>query len=138
MTDNPNIDLIPLVDEKLNLQIRTITTGQVNVNITTTEEPQTFRGELSSETVTVEHIPIDKYIDEPPAVRQDGDVTVYPVVQEVLVKRLLLREEVRVTRVRRSEPFAETTSVRRQTATVERTPAMPDHPTTPAPKESHS
>jgi stress response protein YsnF len=58
-----------------------------------------------------------------PPIRIEGDVTIYPVVEEVLVveRRLVLREEVHVTRRRRVEHVGEDVPVRRTEARVERT-----------------
>jgi hypothetical protein len=59
---------------------------------------------LFSEDVTVERVPVNRIIDAPAPTRQEGDTTIIPVVEEVITiqKRLLLREEVRITR-RRTE-----------------------------------
>ena len=47
----------------------------------------------------IEHVPIERVIDQPVAQRQEGDTLVLPVVEEVLVyeKKLLLKEEIRIT-----------------------------------------
>jgi stress response protein YsnF len=54
--------------------------------------------------VDVQRVRVDRPIDHVPPVRVEGDTTIVPVVEEVLVveKRLILREEVRLT-ARRSE-----------------------------------
>lgn len=51
---------------------------------------------------TVQHVPVDRIIEQPPEPRQEGDTMIYPVVEEVLVveKRFLLREEIHVSRER--------------------------------------
>ncbi len=78
---------------------------------------------LVNETVTVERVPVGRYVDSVPAVRQEGDVTVMPVVEEELVvtRRLFLREEVRVHRARLETRHVETVTVREQVANVSRT-----------------
>jgi stress response protein YsnF len=52
------------------------------------------------EEVDVERVEINEFVDGPRAVRQEGDVTVIPVMEEVLVveKRLMLKEEIRLRR----------------------------------------
>lgn len=52
--------------------------------------------------VQVERIPINRIIEGPLETRQEGNVTIVPVVEEVVMieKRLLLKEEVRITRQR--------------------------------------
>ncbi len=59
---------------------------------------------LFTEDVHVEHVTVNRILDEPATVRTEGDVTIVPVMEEVVTiqKRLLLREEVRITR-RRTE-----------------------------------
>ena len=59
---------------------------------------------LFADEVAVERVPVNRIVDEMPETRQDGDVLVVPVVEEVLTiqKRLLLKEEVRIQR-RRNE-----------------------------------
>ncbi len=50
----------------------------------------------------IEHVQIDRIVAEAPPQRQEGDTLILPVVEEVLVmeKRLMLREEIRITRRR--------------------------------------
>jgi hypothetical protein len=57
---------------------------------------------LFSEEVSVERVPVNRIVDTPAEIRQEGDTTVFPVMEEVITvqKRLLLKEEVRITRKR--------------------------------------
>ena len=77
---------------------------------------------LLRETVTVERVPVGRYVETMPTIRQDGDVTIMPVVDEeiVVTRRLFLREEVRVQRVSIPASHVETISLREQVATVSR------------------
>ena len=54
----------------------------------------------SEETVEVTRVPIDKVVETAPEIRTDGDVTIVPVLEEVLVveKRLVLKEELHIRR----------------------------------------
>lgn len=67
--------------------------GPGSVNI---DEP------LFSEDVSVERVPVNRIVDAPPETRQEGEITIIPVIEEVITieKRLLLREEVRIRRSR--------------------------------------
>ncbi|AIE84109.1 DUF2382 domain-containing protein [Fimbriimonas ginsengisoli] len=58
------------------------------------------------EDVEIERVPMDEILDTAPEVRQEGDVTIIPVVEEFLVvqRKLRLKEEIRVTKTRRSVP----------------------------------
>ncbi len=85
---------------------------------------------LLSETVVVERVPVGRYVDTVPDVRQEGDVMVMPVVDEeiVVTKRLFLREEVRLRRSRMETRHVETVSLREQVANVTRVAADPIAP----------
>ncbi|HZU25874.1 MAG TPA: DUF2382 domain-containing protein [Bryobacteraceae bacterium] len=65
-------------------------------------QPITFSDPLFTEKVHVENVPVNRLVDGPVQVRQEGDVTIIPVVEEVITvqKRLLLKEEIRITRSR--------------------------------------
>jgi uncharacterized protein (TIGR02271 family) len=82
---------------------------------------------LHDEEVQVERVQVNRVVDAAPAPRQDGDTMIIPVLKEVLVveKRLLLKEEIHVTRrhVERREP--QRFLLRREEVTVERL-AAPD------------
>lgn len=76
----------------------------VPVDVTASAREIQFDEPLFVEDVQVERVPINRIIDGPAQTRQEGDTTIVPVVEEVITvqKRLLLREEVRITR-RRTE-----------------------------------
>jgi hypothetical protein len=61
-----------------------------------------YREPLFGDDISVERVPVNRLIDSPPRVREEGDTTIVPVVEEVITvqKRLMLKEEVRITRKR--------------------------------------
>jgi uncharacterized protein (TIGR02271 family) len=85
--------------------------------------------ELTHERVDVERVPIDREVTTVPPVREEGDITIISVVEErVFVElRLVLKEEVRIRRVRVTEHHQETVVVRDQDAVITRT--VPGTPT---------
>ena len=76
---------------------------------------------VQAESLEVERVPLGHWVEAPPAIRTEGDTTVYPVVEEVLVveKRLRLVEEVRVTRQQATRHAREEVVLRREEITVE-------------------
>lgn len=96
----------------------------VRASRTTSLRDQAVEADLNHEQIVVERVAIGRIVDAVPPVRQDGDVTIMPVVEEevVMVRRLVLKEEVHLRRVRTTVPFTETVSLRRQTVSVTRTP----------------
>lgn len=79
--------------------------------------------ELAHDHVVVERVPIGRVVDAAPPIRQEGDVTILPVMEEIVVleRRLVLKEEVHFRRVQTMQRFSETVSLREQTVTVTRT-----------------
>jgi len=73
-------------------------------------------------------VPVGRWIETPAVVRHEGDTTVYPVVEEVLVteKRLRLVEQVRVTRRQTTHKVRQQVGLRREEIVVEREAAPRD------------
>lgn len=112
--------VVPLLQEKARVELREVETAAVNVRLRTTRSQTPVSLELAADAVEIERVPVGRFVDTPPDVRQEGEVTVVPVVEEVVVKRLFLREEVRIARRRTTTPFEEVVTLRRQEAEVER------------------
>ncbi len=86
--------------------------------------------ELAHDHVVVERVPVGRVVDAAPPIRQEGDVTILPVMEEVVVieRRLVLKEEVHFRRVQTMQRFSEMVSLREQTLTVTRTDmTVPGH-----------
>jgi uncharacterized protein (TIGR02271 family) len=126
-TPDPEIheERIALVEEEARIDKREVVTGRVRIRTRVEEAEETVRGTLDEEVVEVERVPIDRIVDAAPAVRQDGDVTIIPVMEEVLVveKRLVLKEELHVRRRRTQESVEVPVTLRRERVEVERLPA---------------
>ena len=90
--------VIPVIEEQAFLDKRVVETGKVRISKRISEREETIDEPLFREEVSVERIPVNKYVDQMPQVRHEGDVMIIPVVQEQLVmqKRLVLVEELRV------------------------------------------
>jgi stress response protein YsnF len=123
----PGETVIPVAEERVTVSTREAEIGRVRVALTTETETVVARETLRGRRVEVERVPIGRMLPEgesPPQSREEGDTLVVPVVEEVavVVKRLVLREEVRLRFVHTEEPFAQEVPVQRQKATVERVP----------------
>ena len=123
----PGETVIPLAEETAAISKREVETGRVQVALTTEAETVVVRETLRGRRVEVERVPVGRTLAEgeaAPAPHEEGDTLVVPVVEEVavVVKRLVLREEVRLRFVPTKRPFEEEVEVRRQRATVERVP----------------
>ena len=119
--------LIPLHAEELSVSKERVETGRVHVGTVTRTHDELVDEELANERVEIERIPLNKPIDAVPAVRQEGDVTIVPVVEEVLVTKrsLLLKEEIHIRRIHTTERHREHVTLRRQEAVISRLPTKP-------------
>ena len=80
------------------------------------------KANLQSDTVEVTRVPIDKVVDMAPEIRTEGDLTIVPVLEEVLVvtKQLVLKEELHIRRRVETEAVEVPIKRRKQRAIVER------------------
>ena len=110
--------------EELEVTRRCVTGQTVRVSTRTTTHDQHVDEPLTQETVQVERVVIGRAIETVPPVRVEGDVTIIPVVEEILVveRRLILKEEIHMRRVRTIEHHRETVILRRQEVEVTRLP----------------
>lgn len=110
------------VEEHVVVDVERRETGRVRARTVTETATEAVDADGWREAVTVERVAVDREVDavEPP--REEGDVTVIPVYEEVLVvqKKLVLREEVRLTRRREPVPGPDRVELRRQRVEVER------------------
>ena len=114
--------VIPVVDEQVEVGKRVVETGRVRVRKVVREEQEVIDASTLSEQVTVERVPVNRVVEGPVAPRQEGDTLILPVLEEVVVveRRLMLKEEVRITRhaTRASDP--KTVTLRKEEVKVER------------------
>ncbi len=121
-------EVIPLVEETTSISKREVVTGRVRVQTVTDTVEELARADVQRETVEVTRVPVDKMVDTAPEIRTDGDVTIVPVLEEVLVveKRLVLKEELHIRRRVATEAVEVPVTLRKQRAVVER--IDPDEP----------
>ncbi|HTN83066.1 MAG TPA: DUF2382 domain-containing protein, partial [Sorangium sp.] len=116
---------MPVVAQELEVTKRTIESGRVRITKQVHERVEAVAEPLERERVFVERVAVNRVVTEPPATRQEGDTLIVPVVEEVLVveKRLVLKEELHITRVRSVEMSPpERVTLRSEDVQVERVP----------------
>lgn len=114
---------VPLVEEEAVVEKHTRPTATVRVRTTTHEREEDIDEVLTSEVVDVKRVPVERYVDAPAPVREEGDTTIVSVHEEVLVveKRLLLKEELHLTTRKVDRRETQRVSLRKESAEVERT-----------------
>ena len=116
--------VVPLLTEELSVSKRVVPKGRVRVSRVTRQHEELVDELLAREHVQVERTAIGRPVDAIPAVREDGDTIIIPIVEEVLTveRRLVLKEEVRIRKIRETERYQERVTLRKQEAVVTRLP----------------
>jgi uncharacterized protein (TIGR02271 family) len=119
--------VIPVVEERVVVDRRSVETGRVLVHRHIEEERVIIERPVQETAVEVERREINEFVDQMPTVRSEDDaegneIIVVPVVEEVLVvqKRLMLKEEVRLVRRTSERMQRKVETVRRQDVDVTR------------------
>ncbi len=120
--------IIPIAEEQLRIEKQVIDTGKVKITKSIKTENVKVELPFAQEEIDIERIAKNQYVEAPPSVRYEGDTTIIPVFKEVVVveKKLLLTEEIRVTKKRKEGKTQQLVSLRKQVINVEHIPNRPD------------
>ena len=123
LSSQPEQKVIPVIEETALIDKKTIETGTIKVTKSVEEKNEVIDVNLFNDAYHIEHVSINQLYDQAPQTRQEGDTLIIPVVKEVLVKRLMVVEEIRITKktVERNEQHH--VSLRTESVTVARTPS---------------
>jgi len=93
---------VPVLEEHLNVDKKLVETGKIRIRKTVAEEDVAENLPTIHENVTIDRVEINKYVDAAPDIRTEGSTTIIPVIKEVVVveKKLMLVEEIRITKQR--------------------------------------
>jgi len=116
---------IPVVAEQLAVGTRTVDTGRgVRIHKTVVEQPVTIDERLGRDEVEIRHVAVDRIValEEAPITRYEGDTTIVPILEEVLVveRRVRIKEELHITRNRREERHQEAVVLKAEQVSIER------------------
>ena len=94
--------VIPVIEEELVAGRRQVKTGSVRVDKHVEKRIRRVEAPLLQENVEIRRVPVNRVIDEEPPIRHHGNAVVVPIVEEELVitKRLVLKEEIYLTKRR--------------------------------------
>ena len=123
-SNNSATTVIPLVEERLEIGKRTVATGTVRLNKTIQEYTEALDETLAIRTFDVERIVMNQPVDAPPPVRQEGNTTIYSLVEErlVLTKELVLKEEIRIIQRDTERHDTQVVTLHKEHIWVERVP----------------
>ena len=120
-TDVAATEVIPVLREELKVSKREIETGRVVVHKTVSERDENVEMLLRQTDVSVERVPVGRTVTEAPPSREEGDVLIIPVMEEVLVveKRLVLKEELHIRKTTTERTAHEVVRLRTETVQIE-------------------
>jgi stress response protein YsnF len=120
-SSNSSEIVIPLHIEEVSVS-RRMAERNVRVHIRTVSHDRVIDEPLVHEKIEIERVAIGRQVDVVPPDREEGDTTIISVVEEVLVveRRLILKEEIRLRRVRTTEQYQELVTLRDQQVVIER------------------
>ena len=114
--------VVPLIAEEINITKKTVETGGVRVHKTVREDVQRIDEPIIREHLDIQRVAVNQFVETAPAVRYEGDVMIVPVLEEVIVtqKRLLLREEIHLTKRREEIANVQEVTLRREEISLEK------------------
>ena len=113
---------IPVIEEHLNIDKKIVETGKYHIKKTVRQEDFSEDIPTIHEQVGIQRIEINKYIDSMPDVRYEGDTTIIPVIKEVVIveKKLMLVEEIHITRTSNEVSVNVKDKVRRENIEIDK------------------
>lgn len=114
---------LPVIEEQLKVDKEIVETGKVHISKKVHEEEEMIDLPGSREELDIERVAINQYVEEaPPAIRHEGDKMIIPVLREVAVveKRLVLVEELHVTKRQVKTEDRQSVSLRKEEVNVDR------------------
>ena len=122
MSNDQTGEAVPLLEEEMRVDKRSIATGKVRVRSVVDTIEEVARAALAEDHVEVTRVPLNRDVDMAPFVRTEGEVTIVPVMEEVLVveRRLVLKEELHIRRRVTHEKVEVPVTLRKQRAVIER------------------
>ncbi len=124
---------IPVIEEQIRIEKRIVETGRVLIEKHVSERQETVTVPLQHDEVNVDRILVNRYVDSPPAIRYEGDTMIIPVLEEVVVieKRLMLVEELHVTKRQVQTQETQQVTLRTESVAITRQPGtvLDDAPT---------
>ena len=112
---------VPIHEERLRVDVQPVDLGEVRIHKTVERVPAITTRTVEHDEVEIERVRLDRLLDQPVEPYQDGEWTVVPVMEEVLVitKQLVLTEEVRIRTRRVSEEQEVYEELRRERVSVD-------------------
>jgi uncharacterized protein (TIGR02271 family) len=126
--------VVPVVREEFSVEKRPVEIGRARITKRVEERTEILDEPLMREEVQIDRVPINRaWEGPPPPPRYEADKLIIPLLEETLVveKRLMLKEELHISRVRKTVREPQDVVLRSESVTVERIEPEPGQPSEP-------
>ena len=116
--------VIPVAREEAAVARKVVEKGATRVRKVVREKVELIDEPLMHDEIDVEHLVVNRVVDAPQPPREEGDVLIIPVYEEIVTvqRQWVLREEVRLRRREVQSRHREEVVLREEQAVVERRP----------------
>jgi uncharacterized protein (TIGR02271 family) len=120
--------IVPVAQEEAHVSKRDVETGVVRVRKSVQEHVEHIDEPLRHDEVDIEHVAINRVVEAPAPPREEGDMLIIPVYEEVVTvqRQWVLKEEIRLRRREVQTRHREQVTLRREQATVQRSSSNPE------------
>jgi uncharacterized protein (TIGR02271 family) len=114
--------VLPVMEETLTVDTRPVETGRIRIRKVVHEREEIADPPLLRDEVRIERVPVNCLVDGTTPARSEGETLIIPLFEEVVVveKRLLLKEELRITKHRVETHTPQRVTLRHEDVVVER------------------
>jgi stress response protein YsnF len=121
--------VLSVIEETAEVTTKVVDKAKVVVSKTIDKHVEYFDIPVTEEQVIVKRIPKNEFVEQlPPHVRNEGDVMIISVLKEVPVieKRMMLVEEIHVTKINTVRTKTREVVLNKERVTVKRTELLPE------------
>lgn len=118
---NQQAVVLPIIKEEIIVDKQVVENGKILITKKVFEEDFNTIMPVYREEVLIERIQIDSFVEGvPPVTRVEGEKTIIPILKEVYVKRLLLVEELHITKNKTINNININEIIKREEVNIER------------------
>ena len=98
--DEPLPDSVPVLEETLHVEKTARESDRLWIKTSVAERTEYVDLELLTGEAVIERVQVNRIVDTAPATREEGDIIIVPLLEEIVVveKKLVLREEIHIRR----------------------------------------
>lgn len=113
--------IVPVAEEQVRIGKRLRKFGVTRIRKKVHELIEVIDEPLQQDDIQVERVAVNHFIDAPVPVRQEGDTTIVPVFEEILVvqKRLMLKEELHIKKQTKTVRKSQDVNVHKEHVVIE-------------------